>query len=298
MYHHAPVIVNRVYQLEELLGKGEFGSVYKGRHIKNNRIVAIKMEHMHNEIKTIKHETTILNHLYSSGCRSIPAIYWYGIHEDKYTCLVMQHYLCSLHDYSTRKNMPSHVLGEIMTNCIRILNEIHDAWVIHRDIKPQNFMIGEDKRIYMIDFGMATFYVDENRVPIHTTELRDYIIGSPKYASYYVHCGIQSQRRDDLISLGYMYIFLRHKGISWDDFRCPPYNSTMIDRNAGEMHVMHRMNVERKLKKQLQTLIDEIQKLSYNEDSVAITKYMEYCYRLSPTATPNYQALISLFSCS
>lgn len=306
--HHSPdnivgTTVNRVYYIEKQLGKGEFGTVYKGRHIKNGKQVAIKMEYINSEIQTLKHETTIINHLYTNSCRSIPSIYWYGMHEDKYRCLVMQHYVCSLHDYSISKNISPAVLGEIMANCIQIMEQIHNAYVVHRDIKPQNFMIGEDKSIYLIDFGMATFYVNENKEPIKTDELKEYIIGSPKYASYYVHSGLQYQRRDDLISLGYMYIFLRHKGLSWDDFQYPndlqytnQVQSPVVAENIGEIHINHPRNIVRKYKKQLKNLIQELQRISYNEDCFAISKYMEYCYRLTEIATPNYSSLISLFS--
>jgi len=294
-------IVNRVYHIETQLGKGEFGTVYKGYHIKNRKQVAIKMEYVDSEIHTLKHETTIINHLYTNGCRSIPAIYWYGMHTDKYRCLVMQNYLCSIHDYTMKKNINANVLGEIMANCIIILEQIHTAYVIHRDIKPQNFMFGEDKSIYLIDFGMATFYLNENKKPIETTELKEYIVGSPKYASYYIHSGLQYQRRDDLISLGYMYIFLQYKGLTWDNFVSPTNmpinnNNNTFHSGMGEIHVNHPRNIERKYKKQLTNLIPELQRLSDNEDCFAITKYMEYCYHLTEIATPNYSGLISLFS--
>jgi serine/threonine protein kinase len=291
-------LVNRAYRVEAELGKGEFGIVFRGRHFKNGKTVAIKMEPLHTEMKTLKHETTIMNHLYKEGSRQIPPVYWYGLHADKYTCLVMPQYLCSLYDYSVLRNINENILDEIMTNSIRILEEIHTAWVIHRDIKPQNFMIGDDKQLYLIDFGLATFYVNEYREPIEATELKQYIVGSPKYASYYVHCGLQSQRRDDLISLGYMYIFLKHRGITWDDIRIPNPNvlGESTERVYSEMDLNHPRNIERKHKKELTHLIRELQRISYNEDCVSIVKYMEYCYRLSPTSTPHYNALQSLFS--
>lgn len=288
-------LVNRVYRVESELGKGEFGVVYRGRHIKTDKTVAIKMEPLDTSFKTLKHETTIMNHLYKEGCRQVPPVYWYGLYADKYTCLIMQHYYCSLHDYSLTKPITGGILDEIMARCIHIMEEIHNAWVIHRDIKPQNFMIGDDKQIYLIDFGLSTFYLNEYREPIESTELKQYIIGSPKYASYYVHCGLLSQRRDDLISLGYMYIFLKFRGITWDDFRADIPQGEYHNNSCSEMDIHHPRNIDRKYKKQLNNLIRELQRISYNEDCVNITKYMEYCYRLGTTTTPNYGALASLF---
>ena len=92
-----------------------------------------------------------------------------------------------------------------------------------------------------------------------------------------------------------MYIFLKHQGITWDDFQVEVSSHSAPTVTYSEMDVNHPRNIERKYKKQLNNLISELQRISYNEDCVNITKYMEYCYRLSPTSAPNYNALISLF---
>jgi serine/threonine protein kinase len=292
-------IINRVYSVEEPIGKGEFGTVYKGSNTKTNKQVAIKVEYALSEIKILKHETTIINHLYKHGCRTIPCIYWYGLHESIYTCLIMQHYVCSLHDYANSKTISPTLLGDIMAKCIGILESIHSKWVIHRDIKPQNFMIGADKEIYLIDFGMATFYVDEYKKPIHNDTPKQYIVGSPRYASYFIHCGMSPERRDDLISLGYMYLFLKYTGLTWDDFRTSyrdPNPTPPPPNGITELDITHPKNVERKYKKQLNNLTCEIQRIGYNEDTVSIMKYLEYCYRLQYTNTPSYHTLASLFS--
>lgn len=292
-------IINNLYCVESQIGKGQFGTVYKGINMKTNIQIAIKLEPTVSEMKILKHETTIINHLYKHGCRCIPCIYWYGTHNSLYTCLVMQYYICSLHDYASSKKISPSLLDSIMEKCISILESIHSGWVVHRDIKPQNFMIGADKELYLIDFGMATFYVDEHRKPIHNEVAKQYIIGSPKYASYFIHCGMTPERRDDLISLGYMYIFLRHPGLSWDDFRVPIDTEAAFTENTidmTELDINHPKNIIRKNKKQLNHLIHEIQRIYYNEDSVSIIKYMEYCYRLQYTTTPLYSSLVSLFS--
>ena len=52
-------------------------------------------------------------------------------------------------------------LYKIMKKCLNVLKSIHQHGVLHRDIKPQNFMIKHDD-IYLIDFGLSIFYIDEN----------------------------------------------------------------------------------------------------------------------------------------
>lgn len=296
-------IVNK-YKIEEVLGRGEFGTVFKGADMKSKKTVAIKIESMASPVSTLLHETTIMIHLYNKKCRCIPSIYWYGKHNDLYNCIVMQHYVCSLHEYSLNKTIPHSVLGEIMCSCIDILSYIHNAFVVHRDIKPQNFMISSDKKLHLIDFGMATFYVNEHGNPIsrpsdNEESRHKCIVGSPRYASYYIHCGMPPERRDDLISLGYMYLFLSQPKLSWDDFQMPAnvvIETPGVSRQYSEIDIRHPKNVERKHKKQLNHLIPEIQRIIYNEDATNITRYMEYCYNLRNTTTPYYDALCDLFS--
>ena len=91
-------ILNSKYKIENILGKGKFGIVYKGSHLKTKKELAIKEEYSENVVKILKHETTILNYLLTHGCKSIPSVYWYGIYNHS-TYLVMTYYPCSLYDF-------------------------------------------------------------------------------------------------------------------------------------------------------------------------------------------------------
>jgi len=168
-------------------------------------------------------------------------------------------------------------------------------FVLHRDIKPQNFMIA-DEDIFLIDFGFASFYIDEKGEHLPVIE-SEQIIGTPKYISYPIHCGVCPSRRDDLISLGYLYIYLCCRELPWDSLR-------MVDQGSGpspgsdpsameklEIHVSHYKNVQRKEHKswiKLEPICAHI-----NQE---ITNYLQYCYGLSYSGTPNYEALKQLFS--
>ena len=96
-----------------------------------------------------------------------------------------------------------------MLKMLSIIEEIHNLFVVHRDIKPQHFMI-KNNNLYLIDFGISTFYVDENQ-KLKPNNKTENMIGSPNYTSYYIHEGNTYSRRDDMISLGYTYIFLHLK---------------------------------------------------------------------------------------
>jgi len=232
------VSINNKYIVENLIGKGKFGQIFKGHIHKKNTLIAIKIEPSEGELKSIKHEVTILNYLYKRGCRNIPYIYWYG----KYNmdiCMVMNYLPGSL----SLENIPC--LESFMIKCIDILKNIHEHYVIHRDIKPQNFMFDEHGELHLIDFGLATVYVDDDHHHIKCTGCsQSYILGTPKYISYHIHEGYVPSRRDDLISVGYLYLFLKYGSLPWSEDKMSSTTS------FSELHVLHPNNQFRKEKKE------------------------------------------------
>jgi len=234
-------LINNKYKIEEILGEGKFGKVYKGCILKSGEKVAIKMENINVPVRILKHETTIINHLYNNGCRCIPYIYWYGIHNN-FTCLIMSYYRFSLDKYIRTIEITNKKINNIMVKTIELIESIHKHFIIHRDIKPQNFMLGENKELYLIDFGLANTYTDESNKHI-SNNLREYIIGTPRFMSYNIHEGNEPSRRDDLISIGYMYLYFYFNNLSWD------IHSPIHDDNYCELHILNKKNIFRKDKK-------------------------------------------------
>jgi len=273
------------YDITKLLGNGKFGVVYEGNIIKTGETVAIKTEKTELKYKMLKHEVTILNYLFRNHCKLIPFIYWYGIHLN-HTCIIMTYYSHSLQDYFNSKGIvDTNKLGSIMIKCIHILESIHKYFVIHRDIKPQNFMI-KDGELYLIDFGLATFYIDEDNKHISKFN-NEYVIGTPKYISYYNHHGDPCSRRDDLISLGYMYLYLQTGNLPWDNLQLPAntVNENIIIYN--ETHVLHPKNQIRKQYKSWSHLSCGLHS--------NIKNYLKYCYELNYDDVPLYDTMMNLF---
>ena len=153
------IIANK-YNIDKFIGNGKFGKVYRGIINKTNTYVAIKLEDKSTSYKLLKRETSILKYLYEKKCRSIPSVYWFGEIGDSMG-LIMTYYDCSLFEYLNIKTISESKLNYIMVKCIHILESIHSIFVIHRDIKPHNFMI-KNGEIFLIDFGLATFGLTMN----------------------------------------------------------------------------------------------------------------------------------------
>lgn len=275
-------VLNNKYRILDKIGLGKFGVVYKGIHLKTVEFVAIKTESKTSSIKLLKNETTILKYLYDNGSRSTPIVFWYGI-DNQFTYLVMSYYEISLYDYSIKKQLSIEKIDKTMAVCIDILENIHSNFVLHRDIKPQNFMITNDE-IYLIDFGFSAFFIDEkgNHMPMNKSEN---VLGTPKYISYNIHDGFFPTRRDDLISLGYIYIYLFCKELPWDSLKLEE-NPNQYD----EIHILHPKNKQRKTMKECKNL--EKISLQINQK---IHKFLNYCYALKYDGLPNYNGLKALF---
>jgi len=194
------MIIANKYIVKEFIGQGKFGSVCKGEKLGEvSKTVAVKFECKETPIPLLKIETRILEYLARNGLRNwIPQVFWYGLHEE-YICTVMSY----LGEVSLLNiEIPS---LDFLTNwfhtAISILEKIHLYGVVHRDLKPAHFLFHEGKWV-LIDFGFATFISEEKK----TEKKRECILGTPNYISISVHDGFQPGKKDDMISLGYIYL--------------------------------------------------------------------------------------------
>lgn len=203
------MILSNKYKMVSILNKGEFGVVYQGENIRHKEKVAIKVE-PNNDKGLLKHETIVYQYL--RGVNGVPNVKWYGVTKNiKY--LVLPLYRASISSILHSHNIDWHKIGKEL---LSILGEIHSKGIIHRDIKPTNIMIGENNKYYFIDFGFAKSYLDSNNQHIPLKETTNFV-GSLNYASINIHNGLEYSRRDDVVSLGYVILYIYNKGLVWEN---------------------------------------------------------------------------------
>ena len=199
-------LINNKYKIIEKLGAGCFGEIYKGENVRTQELVAIKVEPIANNLKLLKNESAVYQYLV--GTPGVPNVKWFGKDDVNYY-MVLNLLGDSLQTLlNSKKSFSLKLVLQIGLQIIFILKSIHDKGLAHRDIKPDNFLLGNDKKqIYIIDFGFCRSVTNMKK----TTGL----IGSLTYASLNAHNYTELSYHDDLESLAYMLIYFFQGALDW-----------------------------------------------------------------------------------
>jgi len=189
------------YDIQDVLGKGGMGSVYRGFDPAISRAVAIKAiskgmvgeEDLKHIMQRFRHEAQAVGRLVHPR---IVQIYDFG--EDENVAYIVM-------ELVNGKTLAQHLQQELvyeMREVAEIIHQLldglahaHAAGVIHRDVKPSNILINNDGRIKISDFGIAR--IESSQL----TQVGD-VLGTPHYMAPEQFMGADIGLQADLYSVG------------------------------------------------------------------------------------------------
>ena len=209
-------LVANKYKIIEKIGNGSFGEIYKGANVRTSQHVAIKVELIKNNTLLLKNEAKFYQYLKDINC--IPNVKWFGKDSINYYMVIdlLGESLQTLKEKKNKLTLKDTL--NIGIHIINLLKSIHDKFLIHRDIKPDNFLFGlnnKSSQLYLIDFGFCKTYINNDlHIKMRNTSN---LIGTPMYASINAHNLLELSRRDDMESLAYMLIFFYYGKLEWQN---------------------------------------------------------------------------------
>nr|XP_006821010.1 PREDICTED: casein kinase I isoform alpha-like [Saccoglossus kowalevskii] len=270
-------IVGGKYKLVRKIGSGSFGDIYLGVNSTNGEEVGVKLESQKARHPQLLYESKIYKIL--QGGVGVPHIRWYGQEKD-FNVLVMDLLGPSLEDlfnFCSRRFTMKTVLM-LADQLINRVEYVHNRSFIHRDIKPDNFLMGIGRhcnQLYLIDFGLAKKYRD-SRTRQHIPYREDKnLTGTARYASIHAHVGVEQSRRDDMESLGYVLMYFNRTSLPWQGLKA----------------TTKKQKYEKISEKKASTPVEVLCKGFPAEFAM----YLNYCRGLKFEESPDYMYLRQLF---
>ncbi|KAG1299684.1 hypothetical protein G6F66_000623 [Rhizopus arrhizus] len=273
-------IVGVHYRVGKKLGEGSFGVLYEGLNLLNNQSVAIKFEPRKSDAPQLRDEYRTYKVL--AGLPGVPSAYYFG-QEGLHNILVIDLLgpsLEDLFDMCGRKHSIKTV-AMLAKQMINRIESVHERNLIYRDIKPDNFLIGRPgskyaNTVFLIDYGMAKLYRDPKTKQHIPYRERKSLSGTARYMSINTHLGREQSRRDDLESLGHVFMYFLRGSLPWQGLKA----------------ATNKQKYEKIGEKKQTTPVKELCEGFPEEFGI----YLQYVRKLGFEETPDYDFLRELFN--
>ena len=272
-------IIFKKFRVGKSIYSSNLAFIHEGINGLNKEKVAMKFEKISAKYNLLEYEAYLIYQLQGMG---IPKIISYG-KSWGYNVLIEELLGQSIESIWKTKNKdikPNlNDVCLIAIQCLDRLEYIHSKNIIHRDIKPLNFLIGrkDPNIIYLIDFGISKKYRSSKTGKHIKFSCSDTISGSLRYMSINASKGYAQSRRDDLESLGYMLVFLIKMDLPW----------LCVEKL--------KLKKEEKNARMLCMKIDILPENMCSGIPKEFCEYIKYCRKLSFEQAPNYNYLRHLF---
>jgi len=262
------------YKLGAEIGNGSFGQILEAIDLQTDDEVAVKLEEIRSKHPQLRYESKLYRLL--QGGAGFPTLRWSGIEGD-YNILVLDRLGANLETLFQR----CHRRFSVKTVCmladqmISRLQQLHTVHFLHRDVKPDNFLMGRGpfgSVVYLIDMGLSKRYRRSGGEHIPRIEGKN-LTGTARYASLPTHQGVEQSQRDDMEALGYVLIYFLRGKLPWQGLK-----------DDGDSYQKIR---ECKQSTPLEALCAGL--------PLELQEYMQQCRALEFGQPPDYRQLKALF---
>lgn len=252
------------YSKDDIIGNGSFSTIYKGKDIINNKIVAIKSIKP-NRFNNKFNEINILQDL--KECDNIIQLYtYYNINNNIY--LILKYCPSDLNKYIKQHiYLQEDKAQNYFIQIVNALKVLYNKNLYHRDLKPSNILIDNDI-IYLCDFNLSTYitdFTDDNNLSI---------VGSPLYMALEVFNN-KYDKKSDLWSLGLIlfemvsgYNFLKSK------------NMNELVKNINNLIIPNMYHISNSCYKLITLLIEKNIDIRISWEELFIYEWINSIYKL------------------
>mmetsp|Transcript_4579 Transcript_4579/g.10757 ORF Transcript_4579/g.10757 Transcript_4579/m.10757 type:complete len:343 (-) Transcript_4579:156-1184(-) len=267
------------FLLSKMLGSGSFGQIYIAKDSEQgDRDVALKLEVKDTKHPQLIYEAKLLKLL--QGSPGVAEIFYFGFEED-FAVMAMELMGPSLEDVFNLCKRKLSLKSTLMLadQLLLRIEHFHNRHYIHRDIKPDNFLIGRGQKsnlVYIIDFGLAKKYRNPETLVHGPYRENKNLTGTARYASLNAHLGIEQSRRDDLEAIGFVLVYFLKGSLPWQGIKAEGKH----DKYAAIMEMKIKMTFAelcQGLPEEFATFLSYARHLAFDEDPDY--RYMRWLFK-------------------